>query len=190
MSQIIKQIKPVFEEKISPVVELLHRLNISPNVITIIGLLLILTGSVFLYLKSFLLGGFFILLGNLCDAVDGALARKFRKESKFGAFIDSVSDRISDFLPLTALILLFRDNTPLLIISLTALLSSFLVSYIKARAEGLGISCNVGLFERAERSIILIIGIFSGFLEIAVSIIAVGSVVTAVQRLIHVYKNS
>ncbi|ACO03305.1 MAG TPA: CDP-alcohol phosphatidyltransferase family protein [Persephonella sp.] len=190
MSQIIKQIKPVFEEKISPVVDLLHRINISPNVVTFSGLLFIIAGSYFLFLQEYITAGFLILAGNLCDALDGALARKHKKITRFGAFIDSVVDRLSDFFPLMAIALIFSENTLFLSVTLLAIMFSYMVSYTRARAEGLGIDCKVGIFERAERSIVLIIAVFTGYLEIAVSIIAVGSAVTALQRVICFYKKS
>jgi CDP-diacylglycerol--glycerol-3-phosphate 3-phosphatidyltransferase len=190
LSQIIKQIKPVFEEKISPVIDLLHRINISPNFITASGLLLILIGSFFLYQKDYLTAGLLILAGNLCDALDGALARKHKKITKFGAFIDSVVDRLSDFFPLMAVALIFRGDSLLLSATLLAVVSSFMVSYTRARAEGLGIECKVGIFERAERSIVLIIAVFTGFLEIAVFIILIGSTITAIQRVVCFYRKT
>ena len=190
MSKIIKSIKPVFEKNISPVIDLLHKINITPNALTIAGILFIAVGSYFLYRENFILAGIFILVGNLCDALDGSLARKHNQTSKFGAFLDSVVDRISDFLPLIAVAYLFKDNELLFFTSLLAIVSSFLVSYTRARAEGLGIECNVGFFERPERSIILIASIFLGILDIGVAVIALGATVTAVQRILCVYKKT
>ncbi|WP_457621427.1 CDP-alcohol phosphatidyltransferase family protein [Persephonella sp.] len=190
MSQIIKQIKPVFEEKISPIIDLLHRVNVSPNLVTGVGLLFIITGSYFIFVEKYITAGLLILAGNLCDAVDGALARKHKKTTKFGAFIDSVVDRLSDFFPLMAIALVLRENIYLLSATLVAIMSSYLVSYTRARAEGLGIDCKVGLFERAERSIVLIVAVFTGLIDIAVFVIAIGSAVTALQRVICFYKKT
>ncbi len=190
MSQLIKQIKPVFEEKISPVIDILHKANITPNFLTFSGLLFIIIGSYFLFLQKFITAGILILLGNLCDALDGVLARKYNRSTKFGAFFDSVVDRFSDFFPFMAIALIFRENILMLSLTLAAIMFSFMVSYTRARAEGLGIECKVGIFERAERSILLIVSIFTGYIEIAVIIIALGSAITAFQRILCFYKKS
>ncbi|WP_457641624.1 CDP-alcohol phosphatidyltransferase family protein [Persephonella sp.] len=190
MSQLIKQIKPVFEEKISPVIDILHKANITPNLLTFSGLLFIIIGSYFLFLQKFITAGILILLGNLCDALDGVLARKYNRSTKFGAFFDSVVDRFSDFFPFMAIALIFRENILMLSLTLAAIMFSFMVSYTRARAEGLGIECKVGIFERAERSILLIVSIFTGYIEIAVIIIALGSAITAFQRILCFYKKS
>ncbi len=190
MSELIKQIKPVFEEKVSPIVQILNRINVSPNLLTVSGVLFIAIGSYFLYLGNFIVAGLFLTIGNLCDALDGALARKFGKTSVFGAFLDSVVDRVSDFLPLIALVLVYRENTLYLLIILVAMVGSFMVSYTRARGEGLGIKCTVGVLERAERSILLIVFTFLHIPILAVIIIALGSVITTFQRIQCVYKNT
>ncbi len=190
MSTLIKNIKPVFERKISPVVDIFYRINITPNFLTILGLFITGIGSLFIVSGSFFTAGIFILLGNLCDAVDGALARRYNKTSKFGAFLDSVVDRYSDFLPFAGFAVYFSSDTFILILSLLAVAGSFLVSYSKARAESLGIECNVGILERPERSIILIVSLLTGFVEVGIILIAVGSHITALQRIFYVYKVS
>ena len=190
MSELIKQIKPVFEEKITPVVSILNKVNISPNILTLSGVFFVAIGSYFLYLEKFILAGIFLTLGKLCDALDGALARKFGKTSIFGAFLDSVIDRLSDFLPLLALALLYKENNLYLLTILIAIVGSFMVSYTRARGEGLGIKCTVGILERAERSKLLIIFTFLQLPIIAVFIIAVGSIITTIQRVLCVYNKS
>ncbi len=190
MSEIIKQIKPVFEEKVYPIVNILNKINISPNVLTLSGVIFVAIGSYFLYLQNFILAGIFLTIGNLCDALDGTLARRFGKSSTFGAFLDSVIDRLSDFLPLLALALIYRENIYYLTFILIAIVGSFLVSYTRARGEGLGIKCSVGVLERVERSIILIVFTFLSFPIFAVFIIAIGSIITTFQRIYCVYKKS
>ncbi len=190
MSQIIKQIKPIFEEKAVPIVRILNRVNISPNIVTIVGLGLVSLGAYFIYIQSFIIATFLLLVGNLCDAIDGLLARRYGKVSKFGAFLDSLTDRISDVLPLMAIAILFKDNLIFLVISLTSVITSFLVSYARARAEGLGIDCKVGILERPERSIILIVSVLFHHPEVAVILISIGSTITVIQRIYCVYKNS
>lgn len=190
MSKFIKDIKPIFEKNVSPVIDILHKLKISPNTLTLSGIFFIALGSYLLYKGNFFLAGFLILIGNLCDALDGSLARKHNQASKFGAFLDSVVDRISDFLPLIAIAGLLKNNEIMFFISLLAIVSSFLVSYTRARAEGLGIKCNVGFFERPERSFVLISSIFLGIIDIGILIIAFGATITAVQRILCVYKKT
>ncbi len=190
MSELIKQIKPVFEEKVSPIVQILNKINVSPNLLTVSGVLFIAIGSYFLYLGNFIVAGLFLTIGNLCDALDGALARRFGKTSVFGAFLDSVVDRISDFLPLIALALVYKENTFYLLLILVAIVSSFMVSYTRARGEGLGIKCTVGVLERAERSIVLIVFTFLHIPILAVIIIALGSLITTFQRIQCVYKHT
>ncbi len=190
MSSFVKKIKPVFEELISPLIDIFHKLNISPNILTVTGIFFVALGSVSLYKGNFFTAGLFILIGNLCDALDGSLARKHNQATVFGAFLDSVVDRISDFLPLLALAGLFRHDEPLFFITLVSIVSSFLVSYTRARAEGLGIDCKIGFFERPERSTVLIVSLFLGIPDIGTILIALGATVTAVQRIWCVYKKS
>ncbi|NPA51478.1 MAG: CDP-alcohol phosphatidyltransferase family protein [Aquificae bacterium] len=188
MSALIKNIKPMFEKTISPIIDIFYKINITPNFLTILGLVITGIGSFFIAIGSFFTAGILILIGNLCDAVDGALARKYQKSSKFGAFLDSVVDRYSDFLPFAASVFYFHSKPYMLLLSVFAIAGSFLVSYSKARAEGLGIECNVGILERPERSTILIVSLLTGYLEIGIVLIAVGSHITALQRIFYVYK--
>jgi len=148
LSQIIKSIKPHFERVISPIVYIFDKLNISPNMLTITGLLITVTGTYFIFAKQFFTAGIILIIGAIFDAIDGALARRTNKTTKFGAFLDSTVDRIADFLPLFALAYYFKDDTIFFFITMGAILFSFLVSYTRARAEGLGIDCKVGIFER------------------------------------------
>ena len=190
MSALIKNIKPIFEKSVEPILDIFHRVNITPNFLTISGLVLVGIGSFFISTGSLFLAAVLITIGNLCDAIDGALARKYQQTSKFGAFLDSVVDRYSDFLPFAGAVIYFLNSIPMLIFTIFALAGSFLVSYTKARAEGLGVECNVGVLERPERSIILIVSLFTGYLEVGVVLIAIGSHITALQRIIYVYKKT
>ncbi|WP_456465708.1 CDP-alcohol phosphatidyltransferase family protein [Persephonella sp.] len=190
MSQFIKQLKPAFEEAALPVVKLLNRVGITPNILTFLGVVFVGIASFFIYKGEFIKGGVILLLGNLCDALDGILARKFNLNSKFGAFFDSLTDRISDFLPIISLGLYFRENEYILMLSAFAVLFSFLVSYARARAEGLGINCNVGIMERTERSAVLILSLLTNLPVAGLVIITAGAAITTIQRIFYVYKNS
>ncbi len=181
MSYIVRELKPTFEKLTEPLVLLLQRLGATPNFITFLGLLLVALGSIVLYLGYTLLSFFLLLLGALSDAIDGALARRLGKSSSFGAFLDSVLDRVSDALPFIAIALSSEDKV-LSVVSLLAMLFSFTVSYARARAEGLGYELKVGLFERPERWMVLLTGIALDLIFPAVFLIALGSLATTLQR--------
>jgi len=190
LSALIKNIKPAFEKKTAVLVDFLYKINITPNILTIFGLIFVIIGSIFIVLKQFIIAGIFLSIGNILDALDGYLARKYNQATKFGAFLDSVIDRFSDAFPLIAISYLLRNNDFIFFISLLSIIFSFMVSYTRARSEGLGIDCKVGIFERPERSIILIIGVFISFIDIAIIIIAIGSFITFLQRVFYFYKKS
>lgn len=190
MSQIIKSIKPIWEEKTTPIVDFLHKINVSPNTLTLVGLIFIFIGSFFIIQGMFLLAGVFILVGNLCDALDGYLARKYNQQTQMGAFLDSVIDRYSDVIPILALMYSFRNDDLFFIFSSLALIGSYMTSYTRARAESLGVECKVGVMERPERSFVLILSLLSGFLIYGIGIIAIFSNITTIQRIICFYKNS
>ena len=181
MSYIVRELKPTFEKLTEPLVLMLQRLGATPNFITFLGLLLVALGSIVLYLGYTLLSFFLLLLGALSDAIDGALARRLGKSSSFGAFIDSLLDRVSDALPFIAIALSSEDKV-LSVVSLLAMLFSFTVSYARARAEGLGYELKVGLFERPERWMVLLTGIALDLIFPAVFLIALGSLATTLQR--------
>ncbi len=181
MSYIVRELKPTFEKLTEPLVLLLQRLGATPNFITFLGLLLVALGSIVLYLGYTLLSFFLLLLGALSDAIDGALARRLGKSSSFGAFLDSLLDRVSDALPFIAIALSSEDKA-LSVVSLLAMLFSFTVSYARARAEGLGYELKVGLFERPERWMVLLTGIALDLIFPAVFLIALGSLATTLQR--------
>lgn len=181
MSYLVRELKPTFERLIEPLVDLLNKLGTTPNLITILGLLLVAIGSLFLYLGQSFISFIFLLLGALCDAIDGSLARRLGKNSPFGAFFDSLMDRVSDALPFIAISLSSEDKV-LSLFSMLAMVFSYTVSYARARAEGLGYELKVGAFERPERWIVLLLGIALDMVLLAVLIIAIGSLFTTLQR--------
>ncbi len=181
MSYLVRELKPTFERLTEPLVDLLHRLGTTPNLITLLGLLLVAIGSLFLYLGQNLISFIFLLLGALCDAIDGSLARRSGRNSPFGAFFDSLMDRISDALPFIAIALSSEDKV-LSLFSMLAMVFSYTVSYARARTEGLGFELKVGTFGRPERWMVLLLGIVLDMLFLAVLIIAIGSLFTTLQR--------
>ncbi len=181
MSYIVRELKPTFEKFFEPLVNLFGRLGISPNLITVTGLFLVGLGSFALYFKENLLAFLLLSLGALCDFLDGSLARRLGKNSLFGSFIDSLFDRISDALPFIAIALSSEDKM-ISLLAMLSLLFSFTVSYTRARAEGLGYELKIGLLERPERWIVLLIGVALNLINLAIFIIALGSLYTTAQR--------
>jgi CDP-diacylglycerol--glycerol-3-phosphate 3-phosphatidyltransferase len=189
-----------FYAAVNPVVERLIRAGVRPNTITTVGTGLVLVSAVAYGLGHIRLGGALLLLSGLADTLDGQVARGGAMVTKFGAFYDSTLDRVGDgatFIGIGAYLLLAPDvayRAPAVIICMIAILSSLLVSYARARAEGLGLDCKVGIAQRAERVIglglvSLLVGAGPGalVLEGAVALLAVASTITVVQRFIYVH---
>lgn len=144
-----------------PVIKLLIKLNVSPNLLTVMGLFFVFVPAYF-YLKGyFKLAGIFYILFSLFDTLDGELAREKGIQNPFGAFLDSSLDRIQEGIIFGALIYFFRENQVLLFLLYFSFLFSFLISYSRARAEGLGKTVKTGPMDRPLR--ILFISFFSLF---------------------------
>ena len=179
-----------------PLANCMARLGIHPNTITLIGVLLQVGIGVLFGLGYLTLGGWLLLALSPVDALDGLLARTLGKQSRFGAFLDSTMDRISDASLILGLAAHYIQQNNLLSVALllTALVASLMVSYIRARAESLGFSCKGGLLTRMER--LLLIGVLSAFGLHFVSpwilpgALAVLSIFTMIQRILSVYAAS
>ena len=177
-----------------PLVPVISKLHLTPDAMTISGVVLNLAAAVIIGFGHLLIGGIVFLLAGLFDMLDGALARYMQKTTKLGALFDSVSDRVTE----GALFLSFIFITSVavwpfsviweLVLIFLALIGSFLTSYIRARAEGLGIDCTVGLFTRPERVIILALGLLLSQVFIALAIVVVLSFVTVGQRFLFVWQ--
>jgi CDP-diacylglycerol--glycerol-3-phosphate 3-phosphatidyltransferase len=166
----------------------LGRMGFTPNTITALGVVLTAVAAGFVVRGAFLVAGAVLIAGGILDFFDGGVARATGKVTQLGGFLDSVSDRISDLVILSALcwaMFAAGDEVPAAL-ALASLGAAQLTSYIRAKAESLGYSCKVGIMERAERMIVLIIGLTLGVVEIALGVLAVGSILTVVQRLVHV----
>jgi CDP-diacylglycerol--glycerol-3-phosphate 3-phosphatidyltransferase len=172
-----------------PIARVMGRLGIHPNTITILGLLLQIGVGVMFGLGYVTLGGWVLLVVAPIDALDGALARALGKQSRFGAFLDSTLDRLSDAALILGLTVHhLRQGAHVEVgLLLTALVAAMMVSYTRARAEALGFPCKVGLLTRMER--IILIGVLSGLglPTVTVWALAVLSVFTVVQRILYVY---
>ena len=142
-----------------PLVDGLIRWGVRPNLITTVGTLLVVGSAVAFGLGWVRLGGLLYLVSGVVDTLDGAVARANGQVTKFGAFFDSTLDRLGDgatFMGIAVYYLLVPPESVAyrewaIIMSMAAIIASLLVSYARARAEGLGIDCKVGLVQRAER---------------------------------------
>ncbi len=167
-------------------VNLIAKTGVSPNTLTIIGFILSAMAAVLVARGLFIAAGVTILVAGLFDMLDGALARKTNRTTRFGAFLDSLLDRLSEGLLFLAIIFNFAKTgqTNYILIGAATLLVTQLVSYSRARAEAIGIECEVGFFTRAERVIVLAIGFLINQLEIILVIILIFSLISLIQRII------
>lgn len=175
---------------LDPIVNAIAKLGISPNVLTFIGFLLNVVASMLIGYGQVVWGGAVMtFIAMPFDAFDGALARATNKQSKFGAFFDSVLDRVAEGALLVGLAVFFAQRGDLVSVigAFVAMIGSFMVSYTRARAEGLGLECKVGLFSRLGRFLLLAVGLLLNQPVITVWLLAVLSSATAIQRVIHVY---
>lgn len=181
--------KSFARKPLQPIVRLLIALNISPNLLTILSLPMSIVVCYFFAIGKFIIAGIFLIFVGLFDTLDGELARKSNRINPKGAFLDSTIDRISEFLVFLGILIYFRHNPAICLLIFITLFTSLLVSYIRARAQGIGNECNTGIFERPIRFLFLVLGSF--FLNpinfpIVIWIILVGSIFTIFQRLIYV----
>jgi CDP-diacylglycerol---glycerol-3-phosphate 3-phosphatidyltransferase len=171
-------------------------LGLSANAITIGGLILVAVAAVFIGRGQWQVGGLILLVGLPMDALDGAVARATNEKSRFGEMLDSTLDRYADGLIFSALSYHFavQGQNELMLLALAALLGSFMVSYTRARAEGIDVVVKIGLFSRLERVVVILIMLLQPdalglpVLEVGLVLLAVGTNITGVQRLWFVYK--
>lgn len=154
------------------------------------GFFVTLLASFFLLKEAWLLAGVFIILSGLFDLFDGVVARKLNKVTSYGSFLDSVLDRYSDLILLLAILVYYLQKGNLRAVILTGLVSmgTALIPYIRAKAESLGIECTIGLMERAERIILLTLGVLFQWLIPILWILAILTHFTVFQRIYYVRK--
>jgi CDP-diacylglycerol--glycerol-3-phosphate 3-phosphatidyltransferase len=190
--------RPRVAKVVAPVVRGLARAGVTPDAVTIAGTLAAVLGAVFLIGNGFLFwGAFVVTLSVLLDLLDGALARARGGGSPFGAVLDSTGDRAADAAIFGALAWWFSgrgDDRLLVLLALICLVLGVLTSYVKARAEGVGLSCDVGIVERTERLILVLTG--TGLyglgvpyaVHVALWALLVGSAITVGQRFVAVHR--
>jgi len=177
-----------FKWVLDPLGGFFNRLGFTPNMMTMLGLLGNMLGAYYLAMGNMLTGGFLVLLVTPIDALDGTMARLRGEPSDFGAFVDSVSDRYSELIIYGGLLYYFLNLADPLggLLVFGAAAGSVLVSYVKARAEGLGYGAKVGLLTRVERYLVLAPALVFNQLYIGLGIIAVFANITAIQRIWYV----
>jgi len=185
----------------TPLARLFLKLGISPDVVTIVGTVGVCLGALVLYPRhQFFWGSFVIAVFALSDTLDGTMARLSGRSTKWGAYLDSTLDRVADSAIFGGLVLWYSGdgNTPYLAaLALACLILGSVVSYAKARAEGLGMTANVGIAERAERVIVVLLatglvglGLPEVLLTVVLALLALASLVTVIQRMLEVRRQA
>jgi len=202
MNVIPQAVKDGFVKLVGPIARALIRWGISPNTITTAGATVVIASAVAFGMGEIQLGGAFLLASGIFDILDGQVARNGNRMSTFGAFYDSTLDRVGEAAVFLGIALWFAQGgvpaarMPLAVgLAIAALSASMLVSYTRARAEGLGLECKVGIAQRAERFVVLgIPTLFFGagkdgaLLFWIVVVLAAVTAITVVQRVIYVAK--
>lgn len=185
------QSKARLEAMAQPVARFLLAYRVTPNVVTLLALVLSCVSAGLILAELPVAAGIVFLIAGSLDLLDGTLARLGHLESRVGAFLDSTLDRISEGVVFAALAAVFaRHGQPLeAALTVLALLAGLLVSYARARAEALGTTCSVGLATRGERVVLLVLGLLTGLITVALALILLLSTVTVVQRIHRTSRN-
>jgi CDP-diacylglycerol--glycerol-3-phosphate 3-phosphatidyltransferase len=198
MKALWESIIKVYLRAIEPVAALLVKLRVNPNTLTTLGTISTVAGGVAFGLGHIRTGGIIIGLTAIFDVLDGTVARRTGQSTVFGAFYDSTLDRVADGAVLGGLAYFYATNRvfhsqPLLALALLGMIGTFLVSYTRARAEGLGIDAKVGVMQRPERVVLLAVPqaffgvVFNGWvLASVVALLSLTAWITAVQRIMFV----
>lgn len=180
--------KEALRQLLNPLVRLLSTMRVRPDTLTVVGWGLALGAAVLFGTGYIRIAGAVMLLAGLFDALDGAVARQTNRMSSFGAFLDSTLDRLSESAVFVGIIFFYavsaRPYEALL--AGVAMTFSLLTSYARARAEGLGLKCEVGILERAGRVVILSAFSLLGLVTVGVGLVAAGALITTAQRMLHV----
>lgn len=195
-----KLVSPIFE---TPATKLLTALGVTPNAVTLIGLIGAIASAALVALGHLAIGGISFLIFGALDLLDGNLARSTGKATPSGAFLDSVTDRLSESVMLLGVLVFFinreshvgsffNPNLGVILVSIT-IIGSVMVSYVRARSEGVGVDINNGIMTRPERVVTLGVGlIFSEWwlpaLSLTLGIVAALSIITSLQRIVAVHK--
>jgi CDP-diacylglycerol--glycerol-3-phosphate 3-phosphatidyltransferase len=190
MSSIEQKARDVSRPALEAVGGVLSRLHVSPNAVTYLGLFLTSGVAVLAGIGLVRWAGVAYVVAAVCDAIDGTLARVSGRGSRFGAFLDSTIDRFEESIVFVGLAVYYartggKWEIPLILVVMVA---SLMVSYTRARAEGLGVSCNVGFMTRPPRVFILIVGLILAQVPAALIVLAVTGLFTTFHRMVHVWR--
>jgi phosphatidylglycerophosphate synthase len=189
-----QKIRGMWDVAMRPIGRSLARIGVGPNTITVTGVVVQVGVAWAIVAGRLLVAGLLAVVAAVADTVDGAVAKARGNTDDLGALLDSTADRLSDALFFVPVAWLYgvapdparRDQRWVAAVALAGLVASFLVSYVKARAEGLGLECNVGIAERAERLILMILGLLLDLVPLVLIVLTALAGVTVVQRLWHV----
>ncbi len=183
----LSQYKMPFQRLGDPVARALLRARVRPNHLTVVGLGVSILAAFALAQGRLRTGALLLALAGLFDFFDGSLARLANRVSAFGAFLDSVVDRYSDLVVLLGVVLYYHRaaDTQGVLLTMITMVGTIMISYTKARAQSIGLACEIGLMERPERLIVLIAGATFNVLTPAVIVLAVLTNVTALQRILY-----
>ncbi|MBI4553126.1 MAG: CDP-alcohol phosphatidyltransferase family protein [Candidatus Latescibacteria bacterium] len=193
------KVKAWYVNLLEPVTRTSLRFGVHPHVLTILGFGITLLSAILFGMGAFRWAGLVLFIGGTCDVVDGHLARVSGMKSLFGALLDSTLDRYAEIVVFIGIAVYYLTRVPFsslvqvwVIVVILGLSGSLMVSYVRARAEGLGQECTVGLMQRPERVICLGVGALLGefYFPVALVLIAVVSNVTAFSRLYYIWKRS
>ena len=178
--------------------------GVHPNILTVIGVLISIACGILFGIGSFFWAGIVLIVANLFDMLDGNVARLTGQETKFGGFLDSSLDRVSDMIAFIGIMVFYASNTPQrsvtnVFLAALAMMSSVMVSYTAARSDSLGVKANVGFLQRPERIVLLIIGALSTWdwnsdfflfnrMPQVLWVLALGSTWTFIHRIYHTWK--
>ena len=180
--------KEALRSLLNPLVRLLSALKVGPDALTATGWAFSLVAATLFATGYVQIAGAVMLFAGLFDALDGAVARQSNRMSRFGAFLDSTLDRLSEAAVFVGIVFYLAtvDSPYGVLLAGVAMTFSLGTSYTRARAEGLGIDCEVGILERAGRVVILAFASIAGYLIVGLALVAVGALITTVQRILHV----
>ena len=181
------------DKVLDPIGVLLSRIGVTANALTATGIVIAGIGSVFIGQGRLFLGFIFLILTGLPDALDGAVAKASGTSSVRGAFLDSVSDRVTDILLFCGIAWYLASNEPgrIMMLPVAVMGAAMLISYQRAKAESLGFDAKGGIMERAERFVVLALGLLISDILIPVLwVMLILTLITAIQRFIKVWKQA
>jgi CDP-diacylglycerol--glycerol-3-phosphate 3-phosphatidyltransferase len=190
MERIRNTVHDWLEAGLAPLARALLRLHVRPNQITVAGVILNLVAAGLIVSGDLVAAGLLYLIAATFDLLDGVLARLANNSTKFGAFLDSTLDRVSEGVVFAALAYRFAlEGNPLdASLVVVALLGSLLVSYTRARAEGLGAECKVGVVTRPERVILLTAGLLFDLVPVVIYLLILLTALTVSQRILRTFE--